>query len=113
MANDNASSITVTMGNANTVGHIGDIVYQTPPPPPNAIYHNDIVVGVFEGQPVRNNQEYTFPHIVLDGQHSLGEQFTIQGVQLALTKCDVSRFISLPGFGARTTYENAVCKIVD
>jgi len=72
-------NIDVSMGNWNTVGHIGH-VFHRPPPAPNAIIQNGIEVGlVIQGPDPNSITESTaiFGRISHGGAFNVAEPFTI------------------------------------
>jgi hypothetical protein len=105
--------IQVEMGDGNIVEHIGHkITYETPPPPPNAIFQNGVAVGQFDGQPRESGGQYVFPRLTFVG--SAGDasaEFTIQGVRLRLLSYGSNGSVSFPGYAAKS-FDYAACEVL-
>ena len=106
--------INVTMRDHNTVGHIGHkIVFQQPPPDPNAIWQDEKPVGKIGSEPIVGKGTYTFAKLFIDGPFDRKREFSVQGVKLKIETMDAETSASLAGRPRLTTLWNATCRILE
>lgn len=104
--------INVSMGNGNTVGHIGHkITYHAPPPPPNAVFAGGQVIGEFIGQPRSEGNQYIFPSIEAKGRLVEGAIIEVQNVRLKYIRSSSVAEVRMPGHHG-ASHRDAVCEVV-
>jgi hypothetical protein len=105
--------INVSMGDQNTVAHIGHkIVFQEPPPDPNAIWQDQKPVGKIGSPPIAGNGTYSFAKLFLDGPFDSGREFSVQGVRLKIESHGAETSASFGGRPPLVTLWNVVCRII-
>lgn len=106
------SPINVRMGSNNHIGHIGHIIYQEPPPSPNAIRLNGRIIGEIGSAPtLLDTNTYVFPTLLLNEEMPIGSVFVVQGVRLRLDGFDVRGVVSMNGRPPTYSYSRAVCAV--
>lgn len=86
---DKLGPINVKMGSGNAVDHIGHkITYESPPPPPNAVFQDGQLIGEFVGEPTLQSGRYVFPLMQFRGAFDEGKEFVVQGARLSFLGCD-------------------------
>lgn len=113
VADDELPPINVRMGNNNEVGHIGHIVFQAPPPDPNSIWHNGVVIGsIAPGAHLLDETTYLFPKLFTDRQLAIGSDIEIQNVRLRLKSMDAVTSSSMGGRPPQVTLWRAACEVI-
>lgn len=110
---DKFGSISVEMGNGNTVGHIGHkITYHAPPPPPNGLYQDGKLSGEFEGQPIADGDRYKFSKLFVSPSFNTEGVFHIQGVKLQVEQMQAETSASISGRPPIRTLWDVVCRVL-
>lgn len=104
--------IYVTMRDGNSVGNIGHIVFQEPPPDPNAIWQDGKPVGVMGTAPVEQEGAYFFQKLFIDSPFDPDRPFSVQGVKLKIDQFGTMTLSSSGGRPPLRTFWDVLCSVI-
>lgn len=106
-------NINVSMGNQNTVGHIGHIINRAPAPNPDGVFQDGREVGSAPGAEHGPSSELVeFPALFTEAGFNPAASFVWRGLTMQMEGRPPSMTGSIMGRPPQTTYRAAMCRVL-